>query len=541
MMFNDTCDPGLDANHRCTSGQPCIHTMEILALEEKIAKLEAQFIAEQKHAHLHNAIHDPLNCFPPEIASAILCYANPHPTEHYYIDSNPIYYLNPGVKVHSRPLELASVCRRWRELALSEPRLWSDVVMRRSSSSWNLSQDLVNQWIARSGALPLVIVLEWEPTEDPVDDEIIALIKHICALSDRWRSIAVRGPSAILPFFHCEAAILLDLEHFTFISTDDDGVGTLSLGQATLRPGTITLAGIWTPPVNVLWTNVTRLDMYRVVANALLGILPELTRLDELRISFIQDVDDTGNVYPEPAAVINLSCLTQMTVNCIQEEHATTFFMHLEAPALRVLTLMRSKDDFEAEAFPLTSIRRLLMKSEGSLRGLSLTGISFFHEDLGALLEPLAALRTLSLTYEQAGVHAMSDQLLTRLATTVARTSAPGFLPDLVLLSYTGPRTFAWGSIALFLEAHKDCDGWSGMPQPSNIRPFSDLHVKIAPQTLPDDFIDKEALLRFMGFPPSWVGADIDRELMDASFQHHGLDRPTFIFRRPWFYNFVDN
>ncbi|KAJ6598527.1 hypothetical protein B0H10DRAFT_1826383, partial [Mycena sp. CBHHK59/15] len=58
------------------------------------------------------------------------------------------------------PLLLCQICRPWRRLAQSTPRLWASLhVVAGSNDEMEKMNDAVNVWIARSGSVPLSLSL----------------------------------------------------------------------------------------------------------------------------------------------------------------------------------------------------------------------------------------------------------------------------------------------------------------------------------------------------------------------------------------------
>ncbi|KAH9474592.1 hypothetical protein JR316_0013054 [Psilocybe cubensis] len=83
---------------------------------------------------------------------------------------------------------IGSVCKEWREIAWSTPRLWNIVYIWFREKSWKTQIELLEEWIERSGNLPLDIYIHsmpksgtpWEPPT-----ETFTRVTEVCA---RWRS-----------------------------------------------------------------------------------------------------------------------------------------------------------------------------------------------------------------------------------------------------------------------------------------------------------------------------------------------------------------
>ncbi|PPQ82980.1 hypothetical protein CVT25_005353 [Psilocybe cyanescens] len=86
----------------------------------------------------------------------------------------------------SAVLLLGAVCREWREITLAMPHLWSTVdIWLGREDIWS---DVCNEWLQRSGALPLSITFTYSQYgESIVDFDLIAVLR---SHSIRWKSLS---------------------------------------------------------------------------------------------------------------------------------------------------------------------------------------------------------------------------------------------------------------------------------------------------------------------------------------------------------------
>ncbi|KAJ7592577.1 hypothetical protein C8J56DRAFT_1045048 [Mycena floridula] len=94
------------------------------------------------------------------------------------------------------PLLLGRICRSWREIALSTPALWASIHVQffqnfKPPQVQRLSKE-ASAWVARSGACPLTIRVDYGGCEDPL---AIEFIESLTNLSKRWRSLEIRAPA----------------------------------------------------------------------------------------------------------------------------------------------------------------------------------------------------------------------------------------------------------------------------------------------------------------------------------------------------------
>ncbi|KAJ7119682.1 hypothetical protein C8R44DRAFT_788701 [Mycena epipterygia] len=94
------------------------------------------------------------------------------------------------------PMQLASVCRRWRNIAIGTPRLWSRLKIH-SESGRKLKVEMVKRWLIRSSITPLEISISWAK-EDEENNETVwfDLLRRLCGESHRWERVELRLPAA---------------------------------------------------------------------------------------------------------------------------------------------------------------------------------------------------------------------------------------------------------------------------------------------------------------------------------------------------------
>ncbi|KAK7434207.1 hypothetical protein VKT23_020337 [Stygiomarasmius scandens] len=123
---------------------------EIARLEAVLANLRQERDDVQEYVNAHQRLLSPSLRLPPEILSEIFVFCLPE-------DRNPV------CSVSQAPLLLGLVCRSWREVCLSTPRLWSavHVVLPTGGEITSMCTTVdgrrlgVEAWLDRSGSLPL--------------------------------------------------------------------------------------------------------------------------------------------------------------------------------------------------------------------------------------------------------------------------------------------------------------------------------------------------------------------------------------------------
>ncbi|KAF5311016.1 hypothetical protein D9619_007906 [Psilocybe cf. subviscida] len=168
--------------------------LELKRLQEVYANIELQRNDLSRTIEVHQVYLSPIRRIPDDIVREIMfqCLPSRPPPSH--------------LKKHTAPLLLTHICRRWRSIAHSTPRLWSSlhVSFRRPKSGpyyrqseetsvaiWEEDANAMRWWLAMAGACPLHLsfrnVLE-SHTDKPVPcvDEFL---DFLLTTSHRWASI----------------------------------------------------------------------------------------------------------------------------------------------------------------------------------------------------------------------------------------------------------------------------------------------------------------------------------------------------------------
>ncbi len=101
------------------------------------------------------------------------------------------------------PDDIASVCRRWREIALSDPALWSTLFLSlRCSTNKSLRRSIkaVDHCLERSRNIPLscFITSTFEPLQRSHDRLVLRLLCALFEHQKRWRAVKIHLPNDFL-------------------------------------------------------------------------------------------------------------------------------------------------------------------------------------------------------------------------------------------------------------------------------------------------------------------------------------------------------
>ncbi|KAJ7698025.1 hypothetical protein B0H17DRAFT_1177467 [Mycena rosella] len=105
---------------------------------------------------------------------------------------------NPLIISDESPLLLCQICRAWRQLALTTPRLWASVhaVIPNQPKVLKLAE-ILTEWLNRSGVLPLSISVVFSKSWTGADAALPVLTRLI-SFSPRWQHIQFTFPNHTL-------------------------------------------------------------------------------------------------------------------------------------------------------------------------------------------------------------------------------------------------------------------------------------------------------------------------------------------------------
>lgn len=319
------------------------------------------------YLNAHKALASPVRQIPPETLAEIFVHCLP--TEHSYATRD----------LNTAPLLLTTICRDWRRVALTTPRLWDSLHI---FIPFDLNENAcsrrcagVAMWLQRSGSLPLSISLHsrWENQEDLVTKkQMELLIRSLMSFSNRFRdlflslsfsnftifdnlspplfsslvSLRVRNPlRGLLPESIFPRMPLLRRLEFDEFSVADQNYRSL--------------------PCN--WGNLTNLAIkYPLTPAQAIAILSETPQMQVLSLLISCGVDDAS-------AVVHLNNLSEMRLTVFANELGETFnrfqtgmasFIHcIKCPALQLLHFSYRQDcpmiAISSWPFPLHTLETL--------------------------------------------------------------------------------------------------------------------------------------------------------------------------------------
>ncbi|KAF9526156.1 hypothetical protein CPB83DRAFT_501599 [Crepidotus variabilis] len=337
---------------------------------------------------------------------------------------------------------LGAVCRTWRNIVWRFPGLWKDLRFTFSSDPvrTEVHVDLIQEWIHRTGQLPLHISLSMQTTRNKVLDRILRLLLRECR---RWRCLQVAGRGTHrLRKEMSEGDFFFPMLDSLFLGADSHKVSStvdlpyqwtfkteLSLRHLTLGKGT------WwkNKTIGLEWPTIR--DLYFVgEEGAGLTIMSEMAEsLLFARVVFFPVEDGDEMPY------VRLPALRELVIG--DDEYpelivATCPITVLETPALQRLRLY-----LEPQATQLSFLSTMLVRSQCSLIDLSLDNLHTSMDSLIEFLRVVPSLRTFS--FDLVGECVLMDEFVDAMNPPDTETSAHGrCLPNISKIIYQGRISF---------------------------------------------------------------------------------------------------
>ena len=398
--------------------------LELDALSERL-KLK-RYDIKRKINRYHSLI---VRQLPPDVTSTIFEFCLPDFTNKQLSSSTK--------EDISIPLSLGAICSHWRDIAWSTPSLWSSLVVRVTSK--HFAPDLAQEWLARSGQLPLSIRIY---SKLYVHEALLALANIVNQYSNRWSDLDLHIPDTCYPYFHAtdNHAPILKLIRFQcsayvpILKNWNFPLTCPRLERATLSFFPIDASGI-----NIQWDNLTHLTLHFMSIDSLFLILRTTPRLVFCKVLGYCSLY-RGQSMLGPPVLTSLRSL-QLQVPIFTEE----FLNNLIAPHLEEFSLPKY---YSPSMEAITSFFR---RSACPLRSFSILFSIFppYFEGFKNLLQSMPSLNTLSIKSITATTRYFGNvtpedydprnvfQLVAKVVSSQSA-SQQGFLPNLKILKYTG-------------------------------------------------------------------------------------------------------
>lgn len=348
----------------------------------------------------------------------------------------------PSKVDNSLPLKLGAVCTAFRTIAWSTPSLWATVILNIEVSSRIPAQaKLLNDWLSRSGRLPLSIYLCSSLNLLWAIGRPELILKVVNEFADRWRRVDIRLPSS------CYRDLLFPKQRFPMLQSltlkpqggQSDRSHQINICDAS-QLSHVSLHCLYLRSIKLSWNILTTLELEAFYIDECLEMMRQSTNLTSLSIGRILSGDDNHSISTDRAIMPSLASLT------IVNNRATELGMMFD----KIMTPSLREFSFTADSTtraPYTHILDLVKRSACPLESVSFKYCSF--PELKQFLSMVPSLKHLDITSSvrspQPTLAPFTDDILQLCDPTFAfANKKPCLLPNLEVLRYRGPQTFSW-------------------------------------------------------------------------------------------------
>ena len=413
--YNDDTGPGMAPTlcSRCGDAvdEGCDPKDELAELDTLLKHLRLQrYELKRKINRSHSAI---IRHLPPDVMSTIFEFCLPYFTDNY---NHILAFIREDF---SFPLSLGAICSYWRDIAWSMPSLWSSLVVRvRSNNDPHIIAGVAQEWLARSGQLPLsirILALDNKP--------VSALYDIINRYSTRWSDLDLCMLPDCFQQFHAIGNHAPTLKSIRFHSFHD--AMSMNFQLTCPRLERATLEKLSMNGFNIQWDNLTHLTLQSMSTIDVLLILRKTPRLVFCRVSR----SHTGFIQPNKLILSSLRSLH------LPVDHAEDILNNVIAPHLEEL-------NYPVYYPSMQIIASFLRRSACSLRSFSMAFITFPPHFESCLIF-FRSINTLSITsffdYTKENHEPWNIlQLVAKVLSSQSTSLQQDFLPNLKILEYNG-------------------------------------------------------------------------------------------------------
>jgi hypothetical protein len=248
------------------------------------------------------------------------------------------------------PSYFASICRSWRDIAWSNPLLWSTMHIALgthiSTSDSSSRIDFVQDWILRSRTMPLTLHIVIRDR----DEGLQRLIDAISRCSNRWHSLSLNIPLKLLRAFHSSNSHYHVLKRLRIIAGDgsgDDINEPVPLLDPTVSPEQIEICGVPFQWLQISWNHLSSAKVGHCGLDDLMQLFQHASQMTYCHIFVPLDRDQVISVpliihhglktlslrYTRNWDAVDIF-LGSLTLPCLQEFHVNEMFLLGYLPAL---------------------------------------------------------------------------------------------------------------------------------------------------------------------------------------------------------------
>ena len=282
----------------CPHFDLCDDCSELEELDREIAETLANLSKKRRVLTARiNQNHDPyIHRLPSELASQVFLFykdINCPPTQK---TANPIPYSDSLRSL----LQVASVCKTWREITFATPELWKSINIFAYAIPIPMHVELAEQWLARAGVLPLSITVYCNKSsfvDDEVNpDDLSPLFEVLRSHNAQWRELTLYLPMDFYPCFQGDLTGAPILETFRLLPAEEH---IIHQSHQLLLPNTPQLVHLEiTSPrlVDIMpqWDGLTHFEAEAILVEEILYLLQKAPLLVLCKAGGVNDLPAFG-------------------------------------------------------------------------------------------------------------------------------------------------------------------------------------------------------------------------------------------------------
>ncbi|KAF8970167.1 hypothetical protein BDZ97DRAFT_1754169 [Flammula alnicola] len=429
-----------------------------------------------------------------------------------------IAYVNPT------PLILSSVCETWRRIAHATPQLWTSLPLHIGPRNAHLLPQLAQEWIDRSGQLPLSINLCVNTPDHLPDTLVHRLIAVVNEYSTRWTYLRFRGSSKFLSMIIGSSQGAPQLQTLKLHSREG---GIFKLGDFKPTPTKVEMTYLLLGSVNIEWNNLTHVKAGNLSIGECLELLRRAPQMTHCMLWNVRGRRTHAPIYDNPILHTSLQHLELDACS-----FSSDFLENVSLPSLKSYS-----SHLETSQLPTEGLVSFLFRSSCSLETLCLMWVRATGTDLDHLFRATPALSYLKLILSPECDLDVAENFLLRFSQPAIPSSTsmePGesFLPRLQSIIFRAKKRFDWKLVLDVFGPSDDID----IPHRRPLR--SGTFLLFPDRSQPGKYpmiIDKDTLQKILLLVDMGIKLQIqdmsqfnDQDLciIQRSIKFHGLEKP---------------